>query len=109
MQALASKVVDGHARNAPLLPAGHRSGSPAELLRHPRFDFDEHNRDAILRDDVDFAEPRSVAAFNNCVPAPLQFGAGEIFTGNSKGLTRIVWHAARTYKVRAAHSPQWAG
>src|SRR5262245_66697481 len=92
MSVLASEVIDRHPRDAPLLPAGHRRSRTAELLRHPRFDFDEDRRGPILGDDVDFAESRAVTAFNNCVPAALELGAREIFTGHSESLARIGNH-----------------
>src|SRR5262245_12183654 len=103
MSVLASEVIDRHPRDASLLPAGHRRSRAAELLRHPRFDFDEHRRRPVLGDDVDFAESGAVTAFNNCVPAALQLGAREIFTANSESLPRIVGHQVADLTRSAPH------
>jgi hypothetical protein len=40
--------------------------------------------------DVDFAIPRPVPAFENCVPATVQFRARDVFTENAERLARVV-------------------
>ena len=86
MQVVARQVVDGHPRDAPLLPAGHRRGArPAEVVASPAPSPRRTRSSTRPRDDVDFAEPRAVAAFKNCVPASHQFGAREIFARISRG------------------------
>ena len=92
MEVPAREIVECHPRNAALLPAGHRRRGAAEFPRHARFDFHEHKRRPVPRDDVDFAEPRAVTPLNNCVPPPLQFGASEVFTRNAEELARITGH-----------------
>ena len=92
MEVPAREIVECHPRNAALLPAGHRRRGAAEFRRHARFDFHEHKRRPVPRDDVDFAEPRAVTPLNNCVPPPLQFGTSEVFARNAEELTRIAGH-----------------
>src|SRR5438093_9621928 len=83
------QVVHGHTGDAALLPRGNGCRGAAEVVAQPRFHFDENNRVAIFGNDVDFAEPGAIPAFNNCVPAPLQLRARECFSSNSQCLTLV--------------------
>ena len=64
--------------------------------------FDEDERPAVSGDDVDFASSRAVAAINNCVPAPKQFVAGEIFPGFSQRAVLRDRHTPWLSKCQAA-------
>jgi hypothetical protein len=50
-----------------------------------RFHLDENENAAISRDDVDFSSPPPPAPGKNCIPAALEFTAGEIFAEYPKG------------------------
>ena len=65
----------------------------AVFLARPRLHLDEYQRPAGARDDVDFAVPRTISSFKNCVPPAGQFITGEIFPNFPEGLTAIRHHA----------------
>ena len=71
------------------LEGGDRVGAAAERAILPRLHFDEHDRLAVARDDVDFATTPPVAPGNNCVPAAFELAAREIFPMFSEGLARL--------------------
>ncbi len=83
------KEVEGHGRDAAALEGCDRLGPSAKLAAVPRLDLDEHDGPAIARDDVNFSTTATIAAGNNLVPPPFEFGTGEIFSGFSKDLSRI--------------------
>src|SRR5947207_248486 len=67
---------------------GHRFSRLAKRMAVARLDLDEHDRLPVATDDVDFSNAAAVAPDNNCVPAPLELRAGEIFTAFPKDHTR---------------------
>src|SRR6185503_11156526 len=74
-------VVERELRDSLALERGDRFGRLPELATVPRLHFDEHQRRAVSRDDVQFSTAPPVAPRNYCVPAPLQLAAREIFAG----------------------------
>ena len=95
-------VVERELRHPPALERRHRLGRLAERPALPRLHLDEHQRLAVARDDVQFATAAAVAPGKNCVPAPLELRAGEIFAGfpeSRRGLATCVAQPSNTRAI----------
>ena len=92
----ARQEIGRHARDSLLFPSGYGRSPAAKLAPLARLHLDEDDIALMAGDDVDLATARPVAARDNCVPAPLQFGAGQILAQFSKCLPAIVAHGRYT-------------
>jgi hypothetical protein len=92
-QSLPRQVIGGHRADSGAFSPGNRLGWRAEPIRSSGLDLDEHDGVAVPGDDVNLASARTVAARNDCVPAPLELPAGEIFAGFPKENTPATVHA----------------
>ena len=61
----------------------HRLGRLAEIAAFTRFHFDEHQRAALLGDDVDLPRRRAVIAFQNGKTVLFQVSDGFVFPRSS--------------------------
>src|SRR5580765_1924611 len=66
-------------RHPALLHRCHRLGRGPVLAALSRLHFDEHERPIPAGNDVQFATPPPISPGNDCVPAPLELRAGQIF------------------------------
>jgi len=78
-QPMARKIVGGHSRDAALLPRPDGGGAAAEFVAGACLYLDKGQLTCTRRDDVDFAEARSMPPGNYCVPPTLELGAGQVF------------------------------
>src|SRR2546422_320815 len=62
-----------------------QKGQCSRPMTLARFHFDEHQRRAVARDDVNFSTSSPVAPGKYCVPSARELRAREIFAGFSKG------------------------
>jgi hypothetical protein len=65
LQGLPFQVGDGGAREAPAFPCIHGTGRPAEPFIAAGFNFDEHERIAVLRHNIDFIVPSCAHALRD--------------------------------------------
>src|SRR4051812_17335079 len=86
-QTMPAHVVDRELRDPPALERRDRFGGRPKRMAVARLHFDENDRLPVSGDDVDFSTAAAIAPRDNCVPAPFEFGAGEIFAGFSKNYT----------------------
>jgi hypothetical protein len=79
-QPVAGEIVACQLLHPEALEAGDRLRGVPELVPAARLHFHEHHRRTIAGDDVQFATPPAITAGKNCVPAPFQLEAREIFS-----------------------------
>jgi hypothetical protein len=77
-------VLGRELHDPPLLERGDRFSRPAERVTVARLHFDEHQRRAVARDDVDFSTAPAVPPGKYCVPAPFELATREIFASFSE-------------------------
>jgi hypothetical protein len=63
----------------------HRFGGVAKRAAVARFHFDEDQRTAVARDDVNFSMPPAPAPGNYFIPAAFELRDGEILARFSQG------------------------
>ena len=100
------EIVERHRADPPPLPERDRLDGLAAPRRPARPHFHEHNRPAVLADDVNFSKASAVASGKNCVPAAAQFAAREIFPSLSEDLAIDAFsHACKSSNTDASRAP----
>src|SRR5262245_25526551 len=81
------QVVDRHRGHLALFAIVDALSGAAELSGGAGADFDEHQRPAVLGDDVNFSVAGAVAALENCVPSRGELPRGELLADEAETLS----------------------
>ena len=82
--AQSEQIAAGHVDEPALLPDVDRGDRTTKSVASPGLDLDEHEGVDVLRNEVNLAESGAIPPCKNCVPAPPQLAAGEIFSEFAK-------------------------